>query len=298
VRSGACRAPPDYRDLETRSRASGARGKRARGTAFERAANLAATREKEASRARKAHGRRMAPPRVRPFNEVNEESIADVARALDGHPVYKLRKKRPRSSCAWEEKLHKRVVGQDAAISGCRRDQRTVRVSRIEGPSGSFIFLGRRGSRKERPRRRSTSSCSVDETAMCSSNSEYMEKHTVSRRRIASRLRRGTTKRPSSPRPGGASPFSVVALRRDRESPPDVFTGLRSSRTGASPTLRVAPEAPHGRLQAHRVIMTSKPRTADCARPSRLREGRRRGDVTKRMRSRVPRSEGSLSPSS
>ena len=83
-----------------------------------------------------------------------------------------------------EEELHKRVVGQDEAVTAVAKAVRRARAGLKDPkrPIGSFLFLGPTGVGKTELARALASSLFGDESAMIRLDmSEYMEKHTVSR---------------------------------------------------------------------------------------------------------------------
>ena len=83
-----------------------------------------------------------------------------------------------------EEELHKRVIGQDDAVTAVAKAVRRARAGLKDPkrPIGSFLFLGPTGVGKTELARALASSLFGDESAMIRLDmSEYMEKHTVSR---------------------------------------------------------------------------------------------------------------------
>lgn len=83
-----------------------------------------------------------------------------------------------------EDELHKRVIGQDDAVTAVAKAVRRARAGLKDPkrPIGSFLFLGPTGVGKTELARALASSLFGDESAMIRLDmSEYMEKHTVSR---------------------------------------------------------------------------------------------------------------------
>ena len=83
-----------------------------------------------------------------------------------------------------EDELHRRVIGQDSAVSAVARAIRRGRVGLKDPkrPIGSFIFLGPTGVGKTELARALAEAMFGDENAMMRVDmSEYMEKHTVSK---------------------------------------------------------------------------------------------------------------------
>ncbi len=116
--------------------------------------------------------------------EVDEDDIAEVVSRWTGVPVTRLLEGEIEKLTRLEEHLHKRVVGQDEAVtavadavirsrSGLKDPQR---------PVGSFIFMGPSGVGKTELARTLADFLFDDEQAMVRIDmSEYMEKHTVAR---------------------------------------------------------------------------------------------------------------------
>jgi len=79
--------------------------------------------------------------------EVDEDIIAQIAAAWKGIPVKKLAEEESERLLRMEETLHKRVIGQDEAISAVSRAVRRARAGLKDPkrPIGSFIFLGPTG---------------------------------------------------------------------------------------------------------------------------------------------------------
>ena len=79
--------------------------------------------------------------------EVSEDIIAQIAAAWTGIPVTKLAEEESERLLRMEETLHKRVIGQDEAISAVSRAVRRARAGLKDPkrPIGSFIFLGPTG---------------------------------------------------------------------------------------------------------------------------------------------------------
>ena len=115
---------------------------------------------------------------------VGEEDIAKVVAGWTGIPVTRLTEDESQRMLKLEETLHKRVVGQDEAVTAVAKAIRRSRVGLKDPkrPIGSFLFLGPTGVGK-------TELCKALAEAMFGNEndmiridmSEYMEKHTVSR---------------------------------------------------------------------------------------------------------------------
>lgn len=115
---------------------------------------------------------------------VTEEDIAAVVAQWTGIPVAKIAEEESATLLHLEEELHKRVVGQDEAVTAVAKAVRRARAGLKDPkrPIGSFLFLGPTGVGKTELARALASSLFGDESAMIRLDmSEYMEKNTVSR---------------------------------------------------------------------------------------------------------------------
>ncbi|WP_077708471.1 ATP-dependent Clp protease ATP-binding subunit [Veillonella parvula] len=115
---------------------------------------------------------------------VTEDDIAAVVAQWTGIPVAKITEEESATLLHLEEELHKRVVGQDEAVTAVAKAVRRARAGLKDPkrPIGSFLFLGPTGVGKTELARALASSLFGDESAMIRLDmSEYMEKHTVSR---------------------------------------------------------------------------------------------------------------------
>ena len=222
-------APPDYRELEDKI-ASVRREKESAIEAqqFERAANLR-DKEKELLEQRAAKEAEWRTEGVDLFNEVTEESIAEVLALWTGIPVYKLTEEETAKLLRMEEELHKRVVGQDAAIHAVSQAIRRTRAGLKDPkrPSGSFIFLGPSGVGKTETAKTLAEFLFGDETAMVQLDmSEYMEKHTVSRLVGSPPGYVGYDEGGQLTEAVRRKPFSVVLFDEIEKAHPDVFNTL------------------------------------------------------------------------
>ena len=115
---------------------------------------------------------------------VTEEDIAAVVSQWTGIPVTKIAEEESETLLHLEDELHKRVIGQDDAVTAVAKAVRRARAGLKDPkrPIGSFLFLGPTGVGKTELARALASSLFGDESAMIRLDmSEYMEKHTVSR---------------------------------------------------------------------------------------------------------------------
>jgi ATP-dependent Clp protease ATP-binding subunit ClpB len=116
--------------------------------------------------------------------EVDEEDIADVVSKWTHIPVSRLMEGEVQKLIHMEERLHKRVIGQDDAINAVANAIRRARAGLQDPnrPLGSFLFLGPTGVGKTELARALAEFLFDDEQAMIRIDmSEYQEKHTVSR---------------------------------------------------------------------------------------------------------------------
>ena len=116
--------------------------------------------------------------------EVDEDDIAEVVARWTGIPVARLMEGEVQKLSRLEEHLHKRVIGQDEAVSAVADAVIRARAGLKDPnrPIGSFIFLGPTGVGKTELARALAEYLFDSETAMVRIDmSEYMEKHTVSR---------------------------------------------------------------------------------------------------------------------
>ncbi|MFL6215476.1 MAG: ATP-dependent chaperone ClpB [Blastocatellia bacterium] len=116
--------------------------------------------------------------------EVDEEDIAEVVSRWTGIPVSKLLEGELQKLLSLEDHLHKRVVGQDEAVSAVADAVIRARsgLKDPNRPIGSFIFLGPTGVGKTELARALAGFLFDDEHAMIRIDmSEYQEKHTVAR---------------------------------------------------------------------------------------------------------------------
>ena len=158
-----------------------------RAAAFDRAAEIRFGRLPEAQKRLEAARARLAEMQARGAmlkEEVTPEEIAEVVSKWTGIPVSKLLEGERERLLRMEERLAKRVVGQDEALRACSAAVRRAR-SGLQDPNrpiGSFLFLGPTGVGKTETARALAEFLFDDEQAMVRLDmSEYMEKHAVAR---------------------------------------------------------------------------------------------------------------------
>ncbi len=116
--------------------------------------------------------------------EVTPEDIAQVVSGWTGIPVASITEDEGERLLKMEEILHRRVIGQDEAVTAVAKAIRRGRVGLKDPkrPIGSFLFLGPTGVGKTELCKALAEAMFGDENAMIRIDmSEYMEKHTVSR---------------------------------------------------------------------------------------------------------------------
>ena len=160
---------------------------------------------------------------------IGADEIAAVVSKWTGIPVSRITEGEKEKLIHLEEILHKRVIGQDEAVSAVSRAIRRSRVGLQDSkrPIGSFIFLGPTGVGKTELCKALAAAMFGDENAMLRIDmSEYMEKHTVSRLvgsppgyvgfdeggQLTEKVRR--------------KPYSVILFDEIEKAHPDVFNIL------------------------------------------------------------------------
>ncbi|NNF56412.1 MAG: ATP-dependent Clp protease ATP-binding subunit [Acidimicrobiales bacterium] len=163
------------------------------------------------------------------FDEVNEESIAEVLSIWTGIPVYKLTEEETEKLLRMEDELHLRVIGQQDAIKSVSQSIRRTRAGLKDPkrPSGSFIFLGPTGVGKTELAKTLSQFLFGDEDALITLDmSEYMEKHTVSRLVGSPPGYVGYEEGGQLTEAVRRKPFSVVLFDEIEKAHPDVFNTL------------------------------------------------------------------------
>lgn len=160
---------------------------------------------------------------------IEEEDIAKVVAMWTKIPVQKLAEKESEKLLRLEDTLHKRVIGQEEAVSAIAKAIRRGRVGLKDPnrPIGSFLFLGPTGVGKTELSKALAEAMFGNENAMIRVDmSEYMEGHSVSKMigsppgyvgfdeggQLSERVRR--------------NPYSVVLFDEIEKAHPDVFNVL------------------------------------------------------------------------
>lgn len=161
--------------------------------------------------------------------EVGNEDIAEVVSRWTGIPVQSMLQSEREKLLNLEDELHKRVVGQDEAISAISDAIRRSRagLSDPKKPIGSFIFLGTTGVGKTELAKALASYLFNKEDSMVRIDmSEYQEKHTVSRLIGAPPGYVGYDEGGQLTEAVRRKPYSVILLDEIEKAHPDVFNIL------------------------------------------------------------------------
>ncbi|MGI8893230.1 MAG: ATP-dependent Clp protease ATP-binding subunit, partial [Bacteroidia bacterium] len=161
--------------------------------------------------------------------EVDAEDIAEVVGRWTGIPVTKMLQSEREKLLHLETELHKRVVGQEEAISAISDSIRRSRagLSDPRRPVGSFIFLGTTGVGKTELAKALADYLFNDENALVRIDmSEYQERHTVSRLIGAPPGYVGYDEGGQLTESVRRRPYSVVLLDEIEKAHPDVFNIL------------------------------------------------------------------------
>ncbi|MDD4149331.1 MAG: AAA family ATPase, partial [Bacteroidales bacterium] len=160
---------------------------------------------------------------------VNSEDIAEIVSKWTGIPVSKMVLSEREKLLRLEDELHKRVIGQDDAITAVADAVRRSRagLQDEEKPIGSFIFLGSTGVGKTELAKALAEFMFDDEHMMTRIDmSEYQEKHTVSRLIGAPPGYVGYDEGGQLTEAVRRKPYSVVLLDEIEKAHPDVFNVL------------------------------------------------------------------------
>jgi ATP-dependent Clp protease ATP-binding subunit ClpB len=161
--------------------------------------------------------------------EVTPEDVAEVVGRWTGIPVSRLMEGEVEKLVHMEERLHRRVVGQDEAVRAVSDALRRSRagLSDPNRPIGTFLFLGPTGVGKTELARALAEFMFDSEQAMVRIDmSEYMEKHAVSRLVGAPPGYVGYEEGGQLTEAVRRRPYSVVLLDEIEKAHPDVFNIL------------------------------------------------------------------------
>jgi len=161
--------------------------------------------------------------------DVSEEDIATVVSKWTGIPVNRLTEKESEKLIHMEDEVHKRIIGQNEAVSIVSQAIRRSRtgLKNPKKPIGSFIFLGPSGVGKTELARALAEFMFGDEEALIRIDmSEYMEKFSVSRLIGAPPGYVGFEEGGQLTEAVRRKPYSVVLLDEIEKAHPDVFNIL------------------------------------------------------------------------
>jgi ATP-dependent Clp protease ATP-binding subunit ClpC len=163
------------------------------------------------------------------FDLVDEDTIAEVLANWTGIPVYRLTEEETTKLLRMEDELHKRIIGQEEAVTSLSRAIRRTRAGLKDPkrPGGSFIFLGPTGVGKTELAKTLAEFLFDDEDALIQLDmSEYMEKHSVSRLIGSPPGYVGYDEGGQLTEAVRRKPFSVVLFDEVEKAHPDVFNTL------------------------------------------------------------------------
>ena len=161
--------------------------------------------------------------------EVGEDDIAEVLAMSTGIPVFKLTQTESAKLLNMEDELHKRVIGQDAAVKALAQSIRRTRsgLKDPKRPGGSFIFAGPTGVGKTELAKALAEFLFGDEDALIQLDmSEFSEKHTSSRLFGAPPGYVGYDEGGELTEKVRRRPFSVVLFDEVEKAHPDIFNSL------------------------------------------------------------------------
>jgi ATP-dependent Clp protease ATP-binding subunit ClpB len=161
--------------------------------------------------------------------EVRSEDIAEVVSKWTGIPVSRMLESEKEKLLKLENELHKRVVGQDEAITAVSDAVRRSRAGLQDDkrPVGSFIFLGTTGVGKTELARALAEFLFNNENLMTRIDmSEYQERHSVSRLIGAPPGYVGYDEGGQLTEAVRHKPYSVILLDEIEKAHPDVFNLL------------------------------------------------------------------------
>ena len=222
-------APPELKELDEKiAKIAADKDEAIKGQDFEKAAELRDKQEKlEADRKQKEDSWREGESDVKMV--VDEDVIAEVISSTTGIPVFKLTQAESKNLLNMEAELHKRIIGQDEAVSALSRSIRRTRVGLKDPkrPSGSFIFAGPTGVGKTELAKTLAEFLFDDEDALIRVDmSEFSEKYAASRLFGAPPGYVGYEEGGELTEKVRRKPFSVVLFDEIEKAHPDIFNTL------------------------------------------------------------------------
>lgn len=161
--------------------------------------------------------------------EVDEEDVARVVSKWTGIPVHKMLEGEMEKLIKMEERLHRRIIGQDEAVQAVSNTIRRARAGLQDPnrPLGSFLFLGPTGVGKTELAKALAEFLFDDEQAIVRIDmSEYMEKHSVARLIGAPPGYVGYEEGGYLTEAIRRRPYSIVLLDEVEKAHPEVFNVL------------------------------------------------------------------------
>ncbi len=229
VRLDSAVPPCDIKDMENRlAKISAEKEMAVSQQDFERAAKLR-DEEKELQQKYNTEKAKWQSEDNTREKQVTESEIAQIVSEWTGVPITQMTEEESERLLKMEEELHKRIIGQEKAVSAVARAIRRGRAGLKDPkrPIGSFLFCGPTGVGKTELTKALANAMFGDDNAMIRLDmSEFMEKHTVSKLigsppgyvgfdeggQLTEKVRR--------------KPYSVILFDEIEKAHPDVFNAL------------------------------------------------------------------------
>ena len=229
VRLKSSTPPPEIKEMETRlSSLSAEKEMAVNQQDFERAAKLR-DEEKELTQKYNTEKAKWQSADTNRDLAVTEVEIAEIVSGWTGVPVSQMTEEESERLLRMEDEIHKRIVGQEKAVSAISRAIRRGRAGLKDPkkPIGTFLFCGPTGVGKTEVTKALAEAMFGNENAMIRLDmSEFMEKHTVSKLigsppgyvgfdeggQLTEKVRR--------------KPYSVILFDEIEKAHPDVFNAL------------------------------------------------------------------------
>lgn len=229
VRLDGAVPPPEIKEMEKRLSDIAAEKEMAVNQQnFERAATLR-DEEKELTQKYNTEKAKWQADDTTREKQVTETEIAQIVSEWTGVPITQMTEEESQRLLRMEDELHKRIIGQEKAVSAVAKAIRRGRAGLKDPkrPIGSFLFCGPTGVGKTELTKALASAMFGDDNAMIRLDmSEFMEKHTVSKLigsppgyvgfdeggQLTEKVRR--------------KPYSVILFDEIEKAHPDVFNAL------------------------------------------------------------------------